>query len=151
MSVNKGNTASDYLAAYERLGSYRAVAREFGVHEKTVRESINRAREKDPALQSAMNAIGTGMTPSIAWVKTKPKDGEPGYSVMLRPSLWLLALIAMRAGVFDPREKFTQGDHAVSSASDNSWATAQRRSHGMVCPSVSLTPSSASRPCPLIG
>jgi DNA repair exonuclease SbcCD nuclease subunit len=32
-----------------------------------------------------MAAVGTNLTPSLAWVKVPAKDDEPGYSVMLRP------------------------------------------------------------------
>jgi len=85
MASPKGNTAEDYLEAYYRLGSYAAVAREFGVDKSGVRAAIDRIGGPDPAIKGAMNAIGTQMQPSIAWVKTKPTDDEPGYSVMLRP------------------------------------------------------------------
>lgn len=32
-----------------------------------------------------MQAVGTNMVPSMAWIKTPAKNGEPGFSVMLRP------------------------------------------------------------------
>jgi len=86
MADNKGYTGADYVAAYERLKSNKAVAREMGVHESTVRESIKRFKARDPAMQGAMNAIGTGMMPSVAWIKTKATADAPGYSVMLRPA-----------------------------------------------------------------
>lgn len=86
MAENKGHTVLDYQAAYERLGSFMAVAREFGVHESTVRKSLKRLHSRDPAMQGAMDAIGTGMVPSVAWIKTKATADAPGYSVMLRPA-----------------------------------------------------------------
>jgi len=39
----------------------------------------------DPAIQSGMQAIGTNMVPALAWAKIPPKDGEIGYSLMLKP------------------------------------------------------------------
>jgi predicted ArsR family transcriptional regulator len=51
MSENKGHTNADYLAVYERLGSMKAVAREMGVNESTVRRSLNRLKKRDPAMQ----------------------------------------------------------------------------------------------------
>ena len=86
MPVHKGYTNADYTAAYNRLGSFKAVARELGVNESTVRRSIQNAQPRDPAMQSAMDAVGTGLVPSMAWIKTKATaDGTPGYSIMLRP------------------------------------------------------------------
>ena len=85
MSIHKGYTNAEYVAAYERLGSFKAAAREMGVNESTVRRSIHRGNGRDPAMQGAMDAVGTGLVPSIAWIKTKAtSDGAPGYSVMLR-------------------------------------------------------------------
>lgn len=46
--------------------------------------SVSRAR--DPAVNGAMAAVNTGLIPSVAWIKTKPTDDAPGYSVMLRPA-----------------------------------------------------------------
>lgn len=78
MAVNHGYGRAEYVAAYERLGNYSAVAREYGVDESTVRKSVKRA-QIDPAIQDSMEAAGTGMIPALAWVK---KDG---YSVLLKP------------------------------------------------------------------
>ena len=39
----------------------------------------------DPAIKNGMEAIGTRMVPALAWAKVPPKDGEIGYSLMLRP------------------------------------------------------------------
>ena len=85
MSRHKGFTGADYEAAYQRVGSNAAVAREVDVNESTVRKSRQRLAMQDPALQGAMNAIGTGLVPSLAWIKTKATADAPGYSVMLRP------------------------------------------------------------------
>lgn len=44
------------------------------------------ARARDPAVDEAMAAVNTGLVPSVTWIKTKPTDDAPGYSVMLRPA-----------------------------------------------------------------
>lgn len=82
---NKGIGHEVYAEAYQRLGSYRAVARELGVSESTVRQSIQRGSGKDPALERAAQAVGTNMTPALAWLKTKPDESGTAYSVMLKP------------------------------------------------------------------
>jgi hypothetical protein len=86
MSNNKGYTNAEYTEAYERLGSFKAVARELDVNESTVRRSIHGRKSRDPAMQGAMDAVGTGLVPSLAWIKTKATADAPGYSVMLRPA-----------------------------------------------------------------
>ena len=80
MGANKGYTRDDYLAAYQRLGSHRAVARELGVHRTTVKTMLG----TDPAVQTGMDRLGMTAQPGIAWIKTKPKDDEPGYSFMVK-------------------------------------------------------------------
>jgi hypothetical protein len=85
MAYHKGYKGEDYEEAYRRLGSNRAVAREFGVNESTVREARERLAKRDPAMQGAMDAVGTGLVPSMAWIKTKATADAPGYSIMLRP------------------------------------------------------------------
>lgn len=82
---NKGYTSEQYLEAYNRLGSIRAVGREFGVNESSVRNSIKRARKRDPALEKAAQAVGTNMMPALAWLKTKADENGMSYSVMLKP------------------------------------------------------------------
>lgn len=47
--------------------------------------ALSVARFRDPAVDEAMQAVGTGLVPSVAWIKTKPTDDAPGFSVMLRP------------------------------------------------------------------
>lgn len=44
--------------------------------------SVSRAR--DPAIDGAMQAVGTGLVPAMAWIKTAPTDDAPGYSVLLK-------------------------------------------------------------------
>jgi len=79
----------DYQEAYDRLGNFSAVAREFGVHESAVRRSLKSrwAREDlDPAVQQGMQASGLVNPPNGGWVKTHEKD-EHGrtYSWYVRP------------------------------------------------------------------
>lgn len=40
---------------------------------------------RDPAIQASMDAVGTQMEPRLAWAKVPAKDGQPGYSVLLKP------------------------------------------------------------------
>ncbi len=75
----------EILDAYTRLGSKMAVARELGIDPKTVRQSLKRV-SLDPAIAESMRAVGTDMIPALAWAKVPAKDGEPGYSVLLKPS-----------------------------------------------------------------
>lgn len=86
MAANVGLSGAAYAQAYERLGSFKAVAKEMGVNESTARRAVQRLNNMDPAVSEAMAAIGTGMVPSVAWIKTKATEDAPGYSVMLRPS-----------------------------------------------------------------
>ena len=84
MTVHKGYTAADYKAARDQYGSNKAAARALNVNESTVRRSIARLESRDPAMQNAMDAVGTGLVPSLAWIKTKATADQPGFSVMLR-------------------------------------------------------------------
>ena len=74
------------VEAYERLGSKKAAARELGIDEKSLRKRLERAEKHiDPAIADSMKAVGTDMIPALAWAKVPAKDGEPGYSVLLKP------------------------------------------------------------------
>lgn len=54
------------------------IAERMGLTVRQVKSRLS-AAARDPAIQGAMDAIGSGMEPSTVWVKTD------GYSVMLRP------------------------------------------------------------------
>jgi hypothetical protein len=54
------------------------IAERMGLSARQVKSRLA-AAARDPAIQGAMDAIGSGMEPSTVWVKTD------GYSVMLRP------------------------------------------------------------------
>lgn len=75
---------AEIVAAVERYGSIKGAARALGLHHTTVKEHYDKAT-RDPAIHGAMQAVGTGLVPSVAWIKTKPTDDAPGFSVMLRP------------------------------------------------------------------
>lgn len=61
------------LSPADRAGMMRGVA-------------LNCARAVDPAIDEAMQAVGTGLLPAMAWVKTKATDDSPAFSVMLKPA-----------------------------------------------------------------
>jgi hypothetical protein len=67
-----------YAAAYERLGSYRAVAREFNVVESTVRLSLKRrARRLDPGITDALERTGISVdTAKFGYRRVKDQDGS---------------------------------------------------------------------------
>lgn len=61
--------------------SHREIAAELGLNRGTIHTWLNK---NDPAVQAAMNAVGTELVPSNFWAKTQ-KDGSTTYSVQLRP------------------------------------------------------------------
>jgi hypothetical protein len=82
------------IEAYKRLGNVTAAAKEIGINRRDLQRMLDRAGHDaetrkqytvDPAIADSMKAVGTNLTPSLAWVKVPAKDDEPGYSVMLRP------------------------------------------------------------------
>lgn len=82
------------VAAFTRTGSVAQAAREMGLGERNFKRLLDRAGmtpdartdyRLDPAIKNGMEAVGTRMVPALAWAKVPPKDGEIGYSLMLRP------------------------------------------------------------------
>lgn len=77
------------LETYQRLGSYQATADALGLGRNTVKHRLELAAERgihlDDGITQAMAATGLHSPPQLAWIKTKPKDGEPGYSVLVKP------------------------------------------------------------------
>lgn len=71
---------ADAEALVARHGSVAAAARESGIPRTTLRNHLT----SDPAIEAAMGAVGTGMTPRLVWAKTKNDDGT-SYSVLMRP------------------------------------------------------------------
>lgn len=70
------------------------IAERMGLSARQVKSRLA-AASRDPAIQGAMDAIGSGMEPSTVWVKTD------GYSVMLRPQTEARDVIADIADAFD--------------------------------------------------
>lgn len=81
------------VEALKRLGNISDAARELGISYRDIIRILDRAgyttdvrkQYLDPAIKNGMQAIGTNMVPALAWAKIPPKDGEIGYSLMLKP------------------------------------------------------------------
>ena len=81
------------VEALKRLGNISDAARELGISYRDIIRTLDRAgyttdvrkQYLDPAIKNGMQAIGTNMVPALAWAKIPPKDGEIGYSLMLKP------------------------------------------------------------------
>jgi hypothetical protein len=82
------------VEVFKRTGNVTETAREIGTNRRDTQRMLDRAgltedvRERyrvDPAIADSMAAVGTNLTPSLAWVKVQPTEDQPGYSVMLRP------------------------------------------------------------------
>lgn len=81
------------VEALKRLGNISDAARELGISYRDIIRILDRAgyttdvrkQYLDPAVKNGMQAIGTNMVPALAWAKIPPKDGEIGYSLMLKP------------------------------------------------------------------
>ena len=72
----------------ERGETRSSVAREMGVPVNTALNWVKRVRQHrgtDPAILDSMQAVGTGMVPSLVWAQTKSKDGT-SYSTLLKPA-----------------------------------------------------------------
>lgn len=68
-------------------GSVTLAADELGIARTTLTGHLQmyEARQnRDPAIQDAMDAIGTGMEPNLAWIKTD-KEGNTTYSLQMKP------------------------------------------------------------------
>lgn len=73
------------IEAYEKHGSTRAAAIALGISRGAMRSRLE-AASRDPAIDGAMQAVGTGLVPAMAWVKTAATDTSPAYSVLLKPA-----------------------------------------------------------------
>jgi hypothetical protein len=83
---NPGLSPEQVQEAVEALalhGSQAAAARALGLDRSTYRNRLEKARTIDPAIQEGMDAIGTKLEPSVAWVKTD-KAGNVSYSLQLK-------------------------------------------------------------------
>lgn len=63
-------------------------------------DPVCRAMNRDPAIQSAMDAVKTRMEPALAWAKTKPDADGNSYSVLLKPQANEAELIDRIAAAF---------------------------------------------------
>jgi hypothetical protein len=72
-------TDAEKLAAYDNFGSARKAAEALGCSHQIILRAVHR-RDADPAIQKAMDEVGSEMTPNVVWVKTK------SHSVMLVPA-----------------------------------------------------------------
>lgn len=82
------------VEAFKRTGGVSEGARDLGISLRDFQRLLDRAGytpdvrkdyRLDPSIQNGMQAIGTNMVPKLAWAKIPPKDGEIGYSLMLKP------------------------------------------------------------------
>lgn len=82
------------IEVFKRCGSMTAAARELGIGRRELQRLMDRAGftnadrrdyRIDPAIRDSMQAVGTNMVPALAWAKIPPKDGDAGYSVLLKP------------------------------------------------------------------
>lgn len=87
-------TQRQAVAIFKRVGTIAGAARELGMTNRGLQRLLDRAgvtadvrkeHKIDPAIQKSMDAVGTGMVPALAWAKIPPRDGETGYSVLLKP------------------------------------------------------------------
>lgn len=91
MTGNKGLGFEAYKPLWDQGMSTVQIAKQLGVNPTTVQKSLKlhgiipSERHIDPAIEQGMDHIGTGMVPSVAWIKTKGQGDQPGYSLMLRP------------------------------------------------------------------
>jgi hypothetical protein len=73
------------LALLERYGTCKAASDATGITYNTLNSRIHKAiawRDRDPAAQAAMDAIGTTSEPRFYWAKTD-KEGNVTYSVLI--------------------------------------------------------------------
>ena len=90
----KQQEALDAIALH---GSKRAAAKALGIDVKSLYDRLSYI---DPAILDSMKAVGTDMIPALAWAKVPAKDGEPGYSVLLKPNAEPVDIIARMVEAF---------------------------------------------------
>ena len=77
----EGQRRKDVVNRHLAAGSTLAAAAiELGLNPSTL-SMWWRDNSRDKAVQTAMDAVGTGLVPHSMWTKVPPKDGEPGFSV----------------------------------------------------------------------
>lgn len=83
------DVAREAFEVWQRHRRSRAsAAEELGIARTTLDHRLAVAKERqldlDPAIRDSMAAVGTSLTPALAWAKTKSEDGT-SYSVLLKP------------------------------------------------------------------
>jgi len=78
------------VLAVEQFKGIGPAARAMGIPRQTLQSRIRQAearglRETDPAIQAGMDAVGTTVTPSGMWIKTKPDADGISRSIYIRP------------------------------------------------------------------
>lgn len=84
---------AEVIRLHEERGlSFAQIAKMQGKNAKTVWRLYQRAKRRrdeqeniDPAIRAGMEEIGTGIVPSVGWVKTHGPDKPPTYSYLLNP------------------------------------------------------------------
>lgn len=90
LSREKAQEAWDTLQKHggpRVLGAVKSAAEELGLAPSTFQGRLDKFYEyshSDPAIEQAKAAVGTNLTPRLAWVKTKNEDGT-SHSVLLKP------------------------------------------------------------------
>ena len=88
-SIMSEEKMREAVALVKEHGNVGAAARAVGMPLETLRNRYNRAKAKgmhlDPAIQSSMAAVNTGMVPKLAWAKTEKDANGVAYSVLLKP------------------------------------------------------------------
>ncbi len=92
-----GRVTGQHLSAEERQrikeaitrhresgGTATSAARELGIRECTV-QKIAREMDRDPAIATGMEAVGTGIVPSGMWIKTGKDEDGVSRSIYLKP------------------------------------------------------------------
>ncbi len=97
LSDEKKRQALEALAAAG--GNQTHAARNLGIDRSTYLNRLKTA-QRDPAIQAAMDDIGTNMVPALAWAKTKNNDGT-SYSVLLKPEAASDDVLARIRDAFD--------------------------------------------------
>ena len=83
-------------------GTATSAARELGIRACTVLK-IAREMDRDPAIATGMEAVGTGIVPSGMWIKTGKDEDGVSRSIYLRPQQEATEDVLERIKVLAPR------------------------------------------------
>lgn len=82
--VDEAEMAKCRAAVAAHGGNVTQAAKALGMSRGTLQSRMKRDN-MDPAIANSMAAVGTGLEPTLAWIKTKATADTPGYSVLLKP------------------------------------------------------------------